>query len=107
MLISLGIVPTVPEAVLFFGKFLCAATRAEDYANLALLLHRHSCGIEACILDRFRGSGNREWHYSRNVFAFTCVHPCELIELRNFACDVYWQRGRIETRDAFHSGLAG
>ena len=40
----------VPEPVLLFGKFLSATARAEDHANLALLLHRHVGVIDAGVL---------------------------------------------------------
>ena len=44
----------VPEPVLLLGKFLRAAAGAEHDADLALLLHRHSGGIETGITDGFR-----------------------------------------------------
>ena len=34
-------VPAMPQPVLLFGKFLRAAARPENHANLAFFLHRH------------------------------------------------------------------
>ena len=81
-------VSAMPEPVLLLGKFLRAAARAQNHADLALFFHRHGGGIEAGILDRFGRGGDSQRHYAGDVFAFARVHPGKFVKLRNFAGDV-------------------
>src|SRR5579863_7461174 len=96
----------MPEPVLFFRKFLCAASSAEDDSDLAFLIHRHRGGIEAGVLDGFARRGDSERHDTGNVLAFTSINPGKLIKFGDLAGDVHRQFRWIETRNAFYSGFS-
>ena len=96
----------VPEAVLLFGKLLRAAARAEDHADLALLVERHRVVVEAGVFQCFVGSGHGQRHYARYVLALARIDPGELVEFRNFSGNVHGQAAGIEARNAFDARSA-
>ena len=81
----------VPQAVHLLGKFLRSAAGAKNDSDLALLFNRHGSEIEAGIGHRFGGRGQAQRNNPRYMFALACVNPGELVELRDFAADVYKQ----------------
>src|SRR5580658_3937742 len=96
----------MPKPVLFFRELLRAATRPEDYADLAFFLHAHCGWIESGVLDSFARCGNGQGHHPGNMLALAGIDPGEFVELGNLARDVYRKVGRIKARNAFDAGFS-
>ncbi len=97
----------VPEAVLFLGELLRAAARAEDHANLPLLVEVHPGMVEAGVCEGLGGSGDGEGHHTRDVLALPGIDPGEFVEIRDLAGNLDRQTAGIKPRNALHAGLAG
>ena len=91
---------------MLFRKLLGAAARAQNYTDLALLLQRHCCWVEAGIIQSLGRRGNRQRHNARHVLTLARVDPPRLIEFRDLSRDVYRQIGWIEARNSFDARFA-
>jgi oxygen-independent coproporphyrinogen-3 oxidase len=118
MLISLGIVPivplgtqnrlfltAVPEPVLLFGKFLRATACSKHDTNLPLLLERKILWPQTGVTESFGRCSQAKRHHPGDMFALSRLDPCQFVELRYFAGDVYRKMSAVKAGDAFHAGF--
>src|SRR5581483_5978926 len=102
--------PGMVQPVLLFAEIHRPAAGAQQHADLALFIHAHggkSGRIKAGGLQSFGRRRNSHGNGARDVLAFVGVYPGKLVEVFEFATDVYRQFRRIKARDAGYAAFAG